>query len=108
MQLSDFVRDGDGFLENRDDWTPEFARQCAAAEGVEYTHELDAVVQWAREFYAETNTSPRTANFTKYYADRFGKGHRREAADYLAKLTNGAGVKRLDKIAGLPKPTGCV
>jgi len=117
MELSDFERDGDGFLTNLADWSPEFARLVAADEGVEYNNELDEVINWARGFYAETNMAPRINDFSKrFYADKFGKDEngapikigRKEPVNYLANLTNGSGMKRIDKIAGLPKPTGCV
>jgi len=117
MELSDFGRDGDGFLENLADWSPEFARLVAEDEGVDYNDDLDEVIKWAREFYAETSMAPRINDFSKgFYAKRFGqdaegntvKISRKEPVKYLAKLTNGSGMKRIDKIAGLPKPTGCV
>lgn len=110
MQLTEFNRDGDGFLSNLDSWTPEFARLVADDEGVEYTEELDAVIQWARGYYEEYQVAPKIADFKKDFYDRgdFEDTGRKAAANYLARLTNGSGMKRIDKIAGLPKPTGCV
>jgi len=110
VELSDFDRDGDGFLRNLDDWSPEFARLVAADEGVEYSPELDAVIGWAREFFEGYQIAPKIGDFKKDYYDKrdFEDTGRKAAANYLARLTNGSGMKRIDKIAGLPKPTGCV
>jgi len=110
MQLADFERDGDGFLRDLDDWTPEFAHLVAVDEGVEYNEELDSVIKWAREFYDAYQVAPRIADFKKEFYDKgsFEETGRKAAANYLARLTNGSGMKRVDKIAGLPKPTGCV
>ncbi len=110
MQLSEFDRDGDGFLKNLDDWTPEFARLVAADEGVDYNDALDGVITWARGFFDEYQMAPKIADFKKGFYDvgDFEETGRKAAANYLARLTNGSGMKRIDKIAGLPKPTGCV
>jgi len=109
MQLSDFVRDSDGFLTNPDNWSEEFARLVAKDEGLEYTEELNAVVMWARTHFIETGQAPAIRDFGQgFYAEKFGKTDRKGPPKYLAGLTSGTGMKAIDKIAGLPKPTGCV
>ena len=109
MQLTDYQRDGDGFLVDPANWTEEFAQLAAEDEGLEYSEEFQALVKWARTFYAETASAPTIRDFGKgFYADRFGKSDRKGPPKYLAGLTGGSGMKVVDKIAGLPKPTGCV
>jgi len=108
-QLTDFKRDGDGFLLDRGEWTEEFAQLVAEDENIEYNEELKAVVDWARKSFDDNGTAPTIREFGKgYYEPKFGKGGRKDAQNFLAKLTTGTGMKVIDKIAGLPKPTGCV
>lgn len=109
MQIADYDRDGDGFLIVPDNWTPEFAQLAAEAEGLEYSAEFQELVAWARKFYVETNSAPTIRDFGKgFYVDKFGKSDRKGPPKYLASMTGGSGMKVVDKIAGLPKPTGCV
>jgi len=109
MQIADYERDGDGFLADPGNWTAEFAQLAAEEEGLEYTADFQEVVIWARTFFAESGSAPTIRDFGKgFYADKFGKSDRKGPPQYLAGLTGGSGMKVVDKIAGLPKPTGCV
>ncbi|NNJ98066.1 MAG: TusE/DsrC/DsvC family sulfur relay protein [Gammaproteobacteria bacterium] len=109
MAISDYNRDGDGFLVDPNDWNEEFAMLAAEAEGLQYGEEMQEVITWARSYYAETGLAPTIREFGKsFYKEKFGKTDRKAPVKYLANLTNGSGMKVVDKIAGLPKPTGCV
>ena len=82
---------------------------AAEAEGLQYGQKIQEVIKWARPHYAETGLAPTIREFGKsFYKEKFGKTDRKSPVKYLSDLTNGSGMKVVDKIAGLPKPTGCV
>lgn len=92
-------RDGDGYLVDRDAWTPEVARSMAEADGmviddVKWNHILKA-----REYYDEFGVVPPIRKFAKYVD---------EDQSALFKLWMTGPMKPITKYGGLPKPTGCV
>jgi TusE/DsrC/DsvC family sulfur relay protein len=91
--------DGEGFLVNRDDWSPEVARELAQMDGMEITDEIMGYIEAARRMYEENGTVPPIRKFakamdtdTKHLYDVFQKGP----------------MKLICKWGALPKPTGCV
>ena len=97
MEMS--ARDGDGYLLERDGWTPEVGRGMAEADGVE----LDDV-RWshflkAREYYEQFGAVPPIRKFAKYVGEDQGD---------VFKLWMTGPMKPITKYGGLPKPTGCV
>ncbi|TCS63579.1 tRNA 2-thiouridine synthesizing protein E [Varunaivibrio sulfuroxidans] len=91
--------DGEGFLVNRDDWSPEVAKQIAANDGRELTQEHMNYILEARRIFEENATVPPIRKFTKVMGvdkkqlfDTFETGP----------------MKLICKWGGLPKPTGCV
>ena len=92
-------RDGDGYLENMNDWTPEIGRAMAAADGVELTDEMWDQIMKAREYYEEHNQVPSIRVFMKYVG--------MSKKDIFAMWNTGP-MKPITKYGGLPKPTGCV
>lgn len=97
MQLPE--RDGDGYLVEPDDWTPEIARAMADADGVEIDDVKWEQILKAREYYEEHAVVPPIRKFSKYIG-----------ADQKAmfKLWMSGPMKPITKYGGLPKPTGCV
>ncbi len=92
-------RDGDGYLLDRDAWTPEIGRAMAEADGVE----LDEV-KWdhilkAREYYEQFGVVPPIRKFAKFVEV--------DQKD-IFKLWMTGPMKPITKYGGLPKPTGCV
>ena len=93
------ARDGDGYLVDMNEWTPEVGRAMAEADGFE----LDDV-KWnhivkAREFYDEFGVVPPIRKFAK---------HIDEDQKALFALWMTGPMKPITKYGGLPKPTGCV
>ncbi len=92
-------RDGDGYLIERDAWTPEIARAMAEADGlalneVKWTH-----ITKAREYYESFGVVPPIRKFAKYVeADQKD----------MFKLWMTGPMKPITKYGGLIKPTGCV
>ena len=92
-------RDGDGYLTNMNDWTPEIGRAMADADGVELTDTRWEQVEKAREYFDEFGVVPPIRKFAKYLgADQ----------KEMFKLWLTGPMKPITKYGGLPKPTGCV
>lgn len=93
--------DGDGFLLNMNDWTPDVMHDLAAQDGVSLTEEMVTYIMSAREIYEDTQSVPPIREFAKIHGmDR--------KAQPLYDLFQTGPMKRIAKYGGLPKPTGCV
>ena len=95
----DLKTDGEGFLLNREDWTPEVARALASEDGIAMTDTQYDYIVHARKMFDEEGTVPPLRKFIKAVgiskADLFGEFHT-------------GPMKLICKWGGLPKPTGCV
>jgi tRNA 2-thiouridine synthesizing protein E len=98
--------DEEGYLANLGDWTEEVANEIAKAENVELTQNHWEVVNFLREYYSEYQIAPAVRVLTKAIGKKLGadKGN----SKYLYELFPYGPAKQACKIAGLPKPTGCV
>lgn len=92
-------RDGDGYLIDRDAWTPEIGRAMAEADGVELDDvKWDHIVK-ARDYYEQFGVVPPIRKFAK-----FVEVDQKE----IFKIWMTGPMKPITKYGGLPKPTGCV
>lgn len=92
--------DEDGFLEDPDIWNEEVAKAFATTEAVEdMTDEHWAVVNFIREYYLKFGTAPMIRKLCK---------STKMDLKTIYKLFPSGPAKGACKIAGLPKPTGCV
>lgn len=98
--------DKEGFLRCLDQWTPDVARQIAAAEQLELTDEHWQVIELLREYYREFDSSPAMRPLVKYC--RLKLGPDKGKSIYLLTLFPGSPAKIGSKIAGLPKPDNCL
>ena len=98
--------DEEGYLVNLDDWTEEIASEIAKGENVEMSPNHWEVVNFLRDYYNEYQIAPAVRVLTKAIGKQLGeeKGNRK----YLYELFPYGPAKQACKIAGLPKPTGCV
>ena len=98
--------DEEGYLVNLSDWSEEVANEIAKAENVEMTQNHWEVVNFLREYYNEYQIAPAVRVLTKAIGKKLGpdKGN----SKYLYELFPYGPAKQACKIAGLPKPTGCV
>ncbi|MGB0714065.1 MAG: TusE/DsrC/DsvC family sulfur relay protein [Gammaproteobacteria bacterium] len=92
-------RDGDGYLTDMNNWTPEIGRAMAEADGMDLTDEMWDQVYKAREYYEEESVVPPIRKFAKFIG-----ANQKE----LFKQWNTGPMKPITKYGGLPKPTGCV
>ncbi len=98
--------DEEGYLVNLSDWTPEVAEELAKGEGIEMTPEHWEIVNFLREYYNEYQIAPAVRVLTKAVGKKLGKD--KGTSKYLYELFPYGPAKQACKIAGLPKPTGCV
>lgn len=93
------ARDGDGYLESMNDWTPEIARAMAEADSYELNEMKWSHILKAREFYEEFGTVPPIRKFAKFIE---------QDQKEVFELWMTGPMKPITKYGGLPKPTGCV
>ena len=92
-------RDGDGYLQDMNQWTPEIGKAMAEADGFEMTDEKWDQVLKAREFYDDNQVVPAIRKFAAFV----GKPNKE-----MFDLWQTGPMKPITKYGGLPKPTGCV
>jgi tRNA 2-thiouridine synthesizing protein E len=98
--------DEEGYLLNLSDWNEDVANVLAAGENVSMTEQHWEVVNFLREYYNEYQIAPAVRVLTKAIGKKLGaeKGN----SKYLYELFPFGPAKQACKIAGLPKPTGCI
>lgn len=101
-----FEVDEEGYLTNLADWNVDIAGYLAGEEKVEMTDSHWEVVNFLREYYDEYQIAPAVRVLTKAISKKLGadKGNNK----YLYELFPYGPAKQACKIAGLPKPTGCI
>jgi dissimilatory sulfite reductase related protein len=98
--------DEEGYLTDIGQWNMDFAKVIAEAENVKMTEEHWEVVNFLREYYEEYQIAPAIRILVKEMKKKFGaeKGDQKHLYD----LFPYGPAKQACKIAGLPKPTGCI
>lgn len=96
----EFEVDEEGFLKNPEEWNDEVAILLAKVDNIqEMSEEHWAVVKYIREYYLENQLAPMVRNLCKATGLRL-----REIYDLFPL----GPAKGACKVAGLPKPDGCV
>ncbi len=92
--------DADGNLVNMGDWNEDIAREIARIEGIEHLTEKHwAVINYMRRIYAETGDAPSIRKLTKESGV--------DTKELYTLFPKGP-AKKAARIAGLPKPKGCI
>ncbi len=92
--------DADGHLANREDWNEDVARTLATAEGItELTDRHWAVINYMRKEFEAKGDAPSIRKLTKESGV--------DTKELYALFPKGP-AKKAAKIAGLPKPKGCI
>ena len=101
-----YETDEEGYLTNLGEWNEEAAAFLAQQEGVNMTEQHWEVINFLRDYYNEFQIAPAVRVLTKAIGKKLGpeKGN----SQYLYELFPYGPAKQACKIAGLPKPTGCV
>ncbi|MDK9719775.1 MAG: TusE/DsrC/DsvC family sulfur relay protein [Rhodospirillales bacterium] len=98
--------DEEGYLTNINEWNEDLAGEIAKAEQINMTGEHWEVVNFLREYYSEYQIAPAIRVLTKAITKKLGA--EKASNKYLYELFPYGPAKQACKIAGLPKPTGCV
>lgn len=103
---AEYEHDEEGYLTDISAWNEELANLIAADEEIEMGDDHWEVVNFLREYYEEYQVAPAVRVLTKAVKKKLGaeKGN----SGYLYDLFPYGPAKQACKIAGLPKPTGCV
>ena len=101
-----YETDEEGYLVNLAEWNEDVAKFIATVENVEMSESHWEVVNFLRKYYDEYQIAPAVRVLTKAIGKQLGpeKGN----SQYLYELFPYGPAKQACKIAGLPKPTGCV
>lgn len=95
-----FELDEDGFIQNPELWDEAVAAELAKVEGIqELTEDHWKLVHYIRNYYKEFNIAPMIRKLCKDTGFDLKK---------IYELYPSGPAKGLCKVAGLPKPTGCV
>ena len=101
-----YETDEEGFLLNLNDWNEDVAKALAQGENIDMTESHWEVINFLRDCYNEYQIAPAVRVLTKAIGKKLGpeKGN----SKYLYDLFPFGPGKQACKIAGLPKPTGCI
>ena len=92
--------DEDGFIQDPDVWSEALAAAIAKTEDVdELTEDHWKVINYLRDYYQEFGIAPMIRKLCKQTGFKL---------NYIYELFPSGPAKGACKIAGLPKPTGCV
>lgn len=91
--------DGEGYLVDRSDWSPQVATEIAKRDGYDISEEQWKFINAARDMYDENAVVPPIRKFAKAME---------VDAKHLYELFPKGPMKMICKVGGLPKPTGCV
>ena len=98
--------DEEGYLTNINDWDRDVAEELAKGENLEMTDSHWEVIDFLREYYSEYQIAPAVRVLTKAIGKKLGK--EKGNSKYLYELFPYGPAKQACKVAGLPKPTGCI
>ncbi len=102
----DIGADEEGYITDISQWSEDLANTIAEAENIEMSDDHWEVVNFLRDYYEEYQIAPAVRVLTKAVKKSLGpdKGN----SKYLYELFPYGPAKQACKIAGLPKPTGCI
>ncbi|MFP5229639.1 MAG: TusE/DsrC/DsvC family sulfur relay protein [Acidobacteriota bacterium] len=100
VQGRQYEVDEDGFLQEPERWSDDVARDFAESEAVkELTEAHWKVIHYIRNYYIQYGIAPMVRKLCKETGNKLG--------DIYTLFPSGP-AKGACKLAGLPKPTGCV
>jgi len=96
----DYELDEDGFIVNPEAWTEDVAYAFAEGEGIkELTEQHWKVINYVRDYFQKFQTAPMIRKLCKETGCNMKQ---------IYELFPSGPAKGACKLAGLPKPTGCV
>ena len=95
-----FNVDEDGFIDDFSNWNESWARHVKQTEGIEeLTDEHHKIIEVLQEYYKKNGIAPMVRILSKVTGFKL---------KYIYELFPSGPGKGACKMAGLPKPTGCV
>jgi tRNA 2-thiouridine synthesizing protein E len=95
-----FTIDEDGFIDNFENWSPEWVQLVKKEEGIdELTDEHQKVIDVLQDYYRKNGIAPMVRVLSKVTGFKL---------KHIYELFPSGPGKGACKMAGLPKPTGCV
>lgn len=95
-----YVVDEDGFIEDPGIWNEDVAKDFASIEGIEaLTEDHWKIINYLRDYYLKFGIAPMIRKLCKETGYPLNK---------IYELFPSGPAKGACKLAGLPKPTGCV
>ncbi len=98
--------DEEGYIIEIGVWSEELAYLIAADEDIDMSDDHWEVVNFLRDYYEEYQIAPAIRVLTR--ALKKSLGPEKGSSKYLYELFPYGPAKQACKIAGLPKPTGCI
>ena len=100
FQGKSFDVDEDGFLLKFEDWCPEWVDFCKESEGIkDLNEEHQKVIDFLQDYYKKNGIAPMVRILSKVTGYKL---------KHIYELFPSGPGKGACKMAGLPKPTGCV
>ncbi|MBI9079144.1 MAG: TusE/DsrC/DsvC family sulfur relay protein [Pseudodesulfovibrio sp.] len=100
FQGSSFEVDEDGFLQRFDDWTPLWVEFVKDSEGIkDISEDHQKVIDFLQDYYKKNGIAPMVRILSKVTGFKLKQ---------IYELFPSGPGKGACKMAGLPKPTGCV
>ena len=107
--MTEVAFDKEGFLRSLDSWNEHVAEEIAHKEGIELGEEHWQMIWLVRDFHQQFQRSPNMRAFIAFLKQSLDNDEKQKAGSiYLLTLFPQSPVKRLCKIAGLPKPDNCL
>jgi tRNA 2-thiouridine synthesizing protein E len=101
-----YETDEEGYLVNLGEWDVDVANYIAGTENITMSDQHWEVVNFLREYFEEYQIAPAVRVLTKAIGKKLGA--EKGTSEYLYGLYPYGPGKQACKIAGLPKPTGCI
>ena len=100
FQGKKFIVDEDGFIDNFESWCPEWVQHVKKTEGIEeLSEEHWQVINVLQDYYRKNGIAPMVRVLSKVTGFKL---------KHIYELFPSGPGKGACKMAGLPKPTGCV
>lgn len=99
------LTDSEGYLVNPDDWSEEFVRKQAEAEGLQLTSEHWEIIRFLRDWYAKRASQAIVRDMIKHFRTVWGK--EKGSNRYLHEIfPRGGPQKQGNRLAGLLRTKG--
>lgn len=101
----EILTDSEGYIQDLDEWSEEFAHALAHEEGLQLTDEHWDVIHFIRNYYHEHNVQAQVRTMIKHFKEKWGpeKGNNRYLHDIFPM---GGPQKQGNRLAGIRKTKG--